>query len=104
MDPWEVIGGRSSPHNGLRNLRYIHYKIWYILNKICYIQSSGHQDSYIIIHGPFVPLETHEKVIGGHFSPKMDFGTLGISFTKFGTSNSRDTNTLILLPIVCLFL
>ena len=73
-----MIGGRSQPQNKLRNLRYI-------LNKTRYIQFSGHQDPYIIIHGPFVPLGTHRKVIRGHSPLGMNFGILGTSFTKFGT-------------------
>ena len=81
-DPREVIGGRSSPRNGLWHPWYILYKIWYFIYKLCnilhkiwYIQSLSYQDPYLITHGWFVHLKTIEKWLEVVLYPKMDFRT-----------------------------
>ena len=106
-----MIGGSSQSWNRLRNPKYILKKIWYI-------QSLGYRDPYIIIYGSFVPLGTHEKVIGGSSPLRMNSGTLdtffkrigtlltkfGTALLKFGISNPRATNIPILVPMIRLFL
>ena len=103
-DHQEVIGGYSSPQNKLLKHRYIFKTIWYF-------RSLGYWEAYIPFHGPFDSLRTLRQSLKVIPHLGIDFRTLSISLSKFGTflrkfgtSNPWAIETPISLPKVHLFL
>ena len=74
-----MIEGCSPPRSRLWHPYYIHKKNWYI-------QFKGSHDLYLSFYDQFVHLEALGKRLKVILYLGIDFGNLGTTLEKFGTS------------------